>query len=238
MDPQKSSSVVRDLNALAVPKKSELGARFFKTAEGQYGHGDVFINVTTPQLRSVAAEYRNLPLDELQKLLESPVYEVRSTALHILVLQAKRANAFKFKKIVEFYRSNYRYVNNWDLVDLSARAILGTYLLDRSRKELYNMAVSHNMWERRISIIATYAFIRENDFDDTFKISEMLLNDPEDLMHKAVGWMLREVGKRSPLVLKKFLSEHSHEMPRTALRYAIEKFPEPERKKYLRVKKK
>ena len=238
MDQQKSSSVVRDLNALASPKKSELGARFFKTAEGQYGHGDVFINVTTSQVRSVAAKYRDLPLVELQKLLESKIHEVRSTALHILVLQAKRADTSEFKKIVEFYRSNYKYVNNWDLVDLSARAILGTYLLDNSRKELYKLAVSHNIWERRISIIATYAFIREDDFDDTLKISEMLLDDPEDLMHKAVGWMLREVGKRSPVVLKKFLSEHAHEMPRTALHYAIEKFPEPERKKYLQIKKK
>ena len=238
MNSQKSASVVRDLKSYSNPQKAALAARFFKTAEGQYGHGDVLIGVTTPELRMVASKYRDLPLAELQALISSKLHECRSTALCILVSQAERADPAEFKKIVEFYRSNFRYVNNWDLVDASARAILGTYLLDKSRKELYKLAVSHNMWERRISIIATYAFIRENDFDDTFKISEMLLNDPEDLMHKAVGWMLREVGKRSPLVLKKFLSEHSHEMPRTALRYAIEKFPEPERKKYLRVKKK
>ncbi len=240
---QKSSDVILALQKMSSPSKAKTSAWFFKTGVGQYGHGDVFIGVTVPEQRLIARTYRDLGLTELHKLLRSPIHEHRLTALHILVLQfqsaTKSADSAARERIVEFYLDHVDRINNWDLVDSSAKYILGEYFLINNseskygRDLLYKMTMSHNIWERRIAIISTHAFIAHDDFADTLQISEMLLSDTHDLMHKAVGWMLREVGKRSPATLRGFLDKHAHQMPRTSLRYAIEKFSETERKSYL-----
>lgn len=232
-----AEQVEKDLRKVGKPAKAKILSGFFKTGKGEYGEGDIFLGVTVPVQRRLAKKYRELPLSEIALLLKNPVHECRLTALEILVMQyekaKKRTPAANQQKIVDFYLKHVKYINNWDLVDATAPYILGDWLLSADRDILYTFAQSKKLWERRISIISTLAFIRAGDFKDTIKISELLLKDSHDLMHKAVGWMLREVGKRDELVLVRFLNTHAHVMPRTALRYAIEKFPESRRKAYL-----
>ena len=207
--------------------------RFFKTGPGEYGEGDQFIGIRIPVLRKLAKRHTDLSLDETADLLQSPIHEERLLALLILVYQFEKADTKEQKQIFDFYRQHLAQVNNWGLVDSSAHVMVGGYLRDRSRRWLHQMAKSKSLWRRRVAIIATYHFIKHDDFDDTLVISETLLHDKEDLIHKAVGWMLREVGNRDRPVEEAFLKRHYQDMPRTMLRYAIEKFPEVLRKKYL-----
>jgi 3-methyladenine DNA glycosylase AlkD len=223
----------RRLRGLADPAVAAGAARFFKTGPGEYGEGDVFIGIKSPTLKAVAKEFKGLPLAEVECLLHSEIHEDRTLALAILVGQFTKGDDAIRKAIFDLYLANTRHINNWDLVDLSAPQIVGGYLENRSRKPLERLAKSASLWERRISIVATHWFIRHGDFADTLRIAEKLLKDKEDLIHKAVGWMLREVGKRDVAVLEDFLGRHCRTMPRTALRYAIERFPEAKRQKYM-----
>lgn len=214
-------------------RRAESSAWFFKTGKGQYGYGDVFFGVTVPEQRAVAKRYLNLPLSEIQKLLNDKVHECRLTGLFILVDQYKKSDSKGKERIYKFYLKNSKKINNWDLVDSSAPYITGDYLLSKKRDILYKLAKSSNLWEKRISIISTLAFINKSQFVDTLEISKVLLKDKHDLIHKAVGWMLREVGKKSEKSLRSFLEKNIKIMPRTTLRYAIEKYSEAKRKKYL-----
>lgn len=222
-----------DLQALADPEKAKILSRFFKTGIGQYGEGDIFLGVMVPGQRLIAKRYSGLSLGNISKLLASRIHEHRLVALQILVEKYKNADETAKGKVADFYLKHTKNINNWDLVDLSAANILGGYLLDRDRSVLYRLAGSKNLWERRISVLATFAFIRKNDFEDTLRISELLLKDNHDLIHKAVGWMLREVGKRDVKAEEDFLKEHYRVMPRTMLRYAIERFDETKKRFFL-----
>jgi 3-methyladenine DNA glycosylase AlkD len=222
------------LRSLADPAVAAGSARFFKTGPGEYGEGDIFVGIKSPTLKMVAKEFKALPLAEVQRLLQSSIHEDRTLALVILVGQLTKADDGTRKRIYDLYLANTKHINNWDLVDISAQQIVGGYLEDRSRKPLDRLAKSANIWERRIAIVATHWFIRQGDFADTLRIAEKLLTDKEDLIHKAVGWMLREVGKRDMAVLETFLGEHCRMMPRTALRYAIERLPDEKRRAYLK----
>ena len=206
---------------------------FFKTGRGEYGEGDIFVGIKVPVQRKIAEQFGELKLDELQTLLNSKIHEERLISLLILVDKYNKADEKVKEKIYRFYKKNSRKINNWDLVDLSAPKIIGTHLLSRNKKILYKYAHSHNLWQKRISIISTYSFIKNHDFKTTLEVSDILLNDNHDLIHKAVGWMLREVGKQEINTLEKFLKTRYNKMPRTMLRYSIEKFPEKKRKKYL-----
>lgn len=228
-----SRAMQKRLRHFASATKAKLLQRFFKTGPGEYGEGDRFLGVMVPYIRSVAKEYHEAPLTEVRKLLRSPWHEERLLALLILVRKFEGGSESLQKTIYELYLKNVRHVNNWDLVDLTAPKIVGPYLEKRFRRPLYRMARSKDLWERRIAVLATFHFIRNNDFTDALLLAESLLTDAEDLMHKAVGWMLREVGKRDEAVLKAFLKKQYRRMPRTMLRYAIERFPETTRKKYL-----
>jgi len=232
-----AASVIKELKTLAKPQRVEALQRFYKTSPGEYGEGDLFLGISVPVTRSVAAEHKDLLLSEIEKLLGSPFHEVRLCALIILVNQYKKLkNRSDKKKSFELYLRQLKLgsINNWDLIDVSAPTI-GDYLMDHelSQKTLIKLAKSKSLWERRASILFTFAFIRSGEFDQTIFISRLLLSDEHDLIHKATGWMLREVGKREPKLLRGFLKEHAQEMPRTMLRYAIEKLPENERKKWL-----
>ncbi|MFH1255585.1 MAG: DNA alkylation repair protein [bacterium] len=222
-----------EFKKLADKKQAEILAGFFKTGKGQYGEGDIFLGIKVPVQRIAVKKYENLSLADLSELLNGKIHEHRLTALLILAKQYEKADSRGKKKIVDFYLKNTKNINNWDLVDLSCSHILGDYLFDKPRKILYKLAKSKNLWEKRISIISTLFFIRNNDFSDTFKIAEILLRDKHDLIHKAVGWMLRETGKRDAEILENFLRKHCKIMPRVMLRYAIEKFSEEKRKYYL-----
>jgi len=224
----------KELKSMADPDKAAILQRFFKTGLGQYGEGDIFIGVMVPQSRKVAKKFNQLQLVEVKMLLYSRIHEERLVALLILVWRYSSALSSREEKeeIVRFYLDNIKQVNNWDLVDLSAPNILGAHLIDRDRRLLYRLARSENVWERRIAILATYHFIRNGDFSDTLKITEMLLQDRHDLIHKAAGWMLREVGKRDVDSEEAFLEKHLAVMPRTMLRYAIERLPESKRRRY------
>jgi 3-methyladenine DNA glycosylase AlkD len=227
-----ATKITKQLKALENETAAEHAQRFFKTGPGQYGEGDLFLGITVPVLRKLAKEHRDISLDAAVELLQSPFHEVRLLALLILVLQYERGG--NEKAIYWAYLANTHRINNWDLVDVTAAQIVGAHLFGRDRKPLYRLAKSKSLWERRIAIIATFYFIRRNQFDDTLAIADILLNDQEDLMHKAVGWMLREVGKRDLKIEEDFLLPCYKQMPRTMLRYAIERFPEIKRLAYLK----
>jgi 3-methyladenine DNA glycosylase AlkD len=222
------------LQGIGTKERAEVSRRFFKTGPGEYGEGDIFLGITVPELRRLATSYQAITLMEVTQLLRSTIHEERLLALLILVRTYARGDEHAQKRIYELYLKNTRYVNNWDLVDASAEHIVGAFLMGRSKKSLYALARSSDLWERRIAIMATFHFIKRNEFAETLKIARMLLSDKEDLIHKAVGWMLREVGKRHPQTEERFLKEHYKEMPRTMLRYAIERFPEAKRQRYLK----
>ncbi len=228
------TDVQRELEKKANKEKAVFLGRYFKTGKGEYGEGDVFLGITVPEQRKIALRFVDLSLSDIAGLLKSGIHEHRFTALEILVMKYEKADPKEQKEIVKLYLSHTRWINNWDLVDTSAQYILGQYLADKDLSVLYKLARSKNIWERRIAIIATHHFINQNDFADTLNIAELLLADTHDLIHKAVGWMLREVGNKSIDALKSFLNIHYKTMPRTMLRYAIEKFPEELRKKYLK----
>jgi 3-methyladenine DNA glycosylase AlkD len=207
--------------------------RFFKTGPGEYAEGDVFIGVTVPDLRAVCRECRDAGIPVMLDLLASPVHEERLLALLLLVEAFKRGTDTTKREIYRLYLANTQFINNWDLVDSSAAQIVGAWLSTRSRAPLRRLARSSSLWERRIAIIATLIFIRQDDLDETFRIADLLLTDDHDLIHKAVGWMLREAGKRNPEAEREYLKTRCRRMPRTMLRYAIERFPEAERRRYL-----
>ena len=226
--------IKKELKKLSNTKEVTRLQRFFKTGKGEYGEGDIFLGIKVPSQRQIAQKYKNLQLKEIKNLLNSKIHEYRLTALLLLIEKYKKAGEKEKKKIFNFYLSNTKKINNWDLVDLSAYKIIGDYLLNKPRDILYKLAKSKNLWERRIAIIAAFTFIKNNDFKDCLKISKILLNDEHDLIHKAVGWMLREVGKRDQKVEEKFLNKYYKKMPRVMLRYSIEKFSVKKRKKYLK----
>jgi 3-methyladenine DNA glycosylase AlkD len=207
---------------------------FFKTGAGQYGEGDVFIGVRVPALRRICGEAGGASLATIRSLLRSRIHEERLLALLLLVQAFARAGQPGRRAIYELYLAHTRHINNWDLVDLSAAPIVGGWLAERRRAPLLRLARSRSLWERRIAIVATYHFIKRGELEETFKVAGTLLHDPHDLIHKAVGWMLREAGKRDGDALRAFLHERYRRMPRTMLRYAIERFPEPERRRYLK----
>jgi 3-methyladenine DNA glycosylase AlkD len=228
--------IQKRLRKLQDRQKAELLRRFFKTGPGEYGEGDIFLGIQVPALRKIAREYEGLPLHEMQELLGSPVHEERLLSLILLVRAYPKGDDKMKRKIYMFYLRNTKHINNWDLVDISAEHIVGAYLRDKTRNTLYRLVQSRLIWNRRIAMLATFHFIKQNEYNDTLKIARLLLSDKEDLIHKAVGWMLREVGKRDQKTEEEFLREHYKSMPRTMLRYAIERFPEPLRMKYLRGK--
>jgi 3-methyladenine DNA glycosylase AlkD len=232
-----ANQVLKEIQALSNRGRAHDLQKFFQTAPGQYGEGDVFLGLTVPQVRTIAKKYREISLKEIETLTRSKLHEVRLCALVILTLQYKSTKERKDKKkIFDVYMKAMTggFINNWDLVDVSA-PIIGEYLieLDDPYVLLYKLAKSKSLWQRRVSMVFTFAFIRSGDINPTFEMAEKLLHDKHDLIHKAVGWALREAGKLNGIALRKFLTSHSHEMPRTMLRYSIEKFPERERKKWL-----
>lgn len=206
---------------------------FFKTGKGEYGEGDKFVGIKVAVQRKIAKQFSKLNLEDLQILLNSKIHEERLISLLILVAKYEKSDEKERENIFAFYTKNSKKINNWDLVDLSSPKIIGAHLLNRDKKILYRYAHSKNLWQKRISIISTYSFIKNRDFKTTLEICDILLNDDHDLIHKAVGWMLREVGKQDINTLEKFLKTRYSKMPRTMLRYSIEKFPEKKRKKYL-----
>jgi len=223
-----------ELRKLADKEKAKLLQRFFKTGKGEYGEGDIFLGVVVPNQRKIVKQFwKETSLNEIQELLNSRIHEERLTGLLILVQKYKKSDLEEKTRIFDFYLKNKHNINNWDLVDLSAPNIVGDFLINLDKSILYNLAKSDNLWSKRISIIATAAFIRNNQFKDTIKISEILLKDSHDLIHKAVGWMLREIGKRNQEQLEIFLRKHYKDMPRTMLRYSIERLEENKRLKYL-----
>lgn len=226
--------LVRELRASADPKRAAASRWFFKTGKGQYGEGDRFLGLSAPVLRKTALRYRDLSLKDVERLLRSPIHEHRCAGFEILVAQYERGDEAQRERIFRFYLRHTRCANNWDLVDGSASYIVGQHLKTRSRSLLDRLARSKSLWERRIAIISTLALIRSGKIEDTFRIAEKLLGDPHDLIHKAVGWMLREAGKASGDDLRRFLQRHYSRMPRTTLRYAIERFPAAERRRILR----
>ena len=230
----KPAAAQQELRKLADPAIAEHSSRFFKTGKGEYGEGDQFLGVRVPQVRKLAKKHRSLELPAILRILKSPYHEERLLALIMLVNRFERAKENDRKEIYNTYLDNTDYVNGWDLVDSSAHQIVGGYLFDKDRKILSVLAGSGSLWERRISIISTYRFIKRDQYADTLNISRLLLKDKEDLIHKAVGWMLREVGNRNREVEEEFLLKHYKSMPRTMLRYAIEKFNKDERMQYLK----
>jgi 3-methyladenine DNA glycosylase AlkD len=224
----------KELEEIGNPESAKIAQRFFKTGKGQYGEGDVFLGIRVPVQREIAKKYSGLGLYKLQELMKSKIHEHRLVSLIILTEKYKNRDKEEKGNIFNFYLKNIKNINNWDLVDLSAPNIVGDFLFDKKKNILYELAISKNIWERRIAIISTFDFIRKGEFADTLIIAKLLLNDKHDLIHKAVGWMLREIGKKDIIVLEDFLKKHYKEMPRTMLRYSIERFDEERRKAYLR----
>lgn len=224
------NQLISELQDHASSEKAKIYQRFFKTGKGQYGEGDIFLGLTMPKQREITRKYITLSLPKIQKLLNSKIHEHRMAAGIILTHKYKKNP----EEIFSFYLKNAKKFNNWDLVDVTCPRIIGEFLLNKDKKPLYQLVRSDNLWEKRIAIVSTCTFIKHNQFEDTLAISELLLKDKHDLIHKAVGWMLREVGKKDQQVLNKFLKQHYKDIPRTTLRYAIEKHPEEERKKWLK----
>jgi 3-methyladenine DNA glycosylase AlkD len=228
-----AAAVRRLLRERANPEKAAFYPRFFKTGKGEYGHGDRFLGVVVPDCRRVAKAARKLGDAELESLLASPIHEERMVALLVMAARFERGDDRERARVYRLYRRNLGRVNNWDLVDGSAPVIAGGYFENRDRGQLHRLARSRKLWERRIAILSTFRYIKKGEFEDALAIAEILRNDEEDLIHKAVGWMLREIGNRDREAVERFLRSHYREMPRTMLRYAIERFPEPLRRAYL-----
>lgn len=224
----------KELKQIANPNRAKHESRYFKTGKGEYGEGDIFLGIDTLNKRKLAKKYSQLSLKDIKYLISSKFHDYRFVALVILINKYQKGDERKRKQIFNFYLKNIKYVNNWDLVDISAPNIIGDYLLDKDRKTLYQLVKSKSLWKKRIAVLATFRFIKENQFEDTLKISEILLNDHHDLIHKAVGWMLREVGKKDQIEEERFLLRYYQKMPRTMLRYAIERFKENKRQFYLK----
>jgi 3-methyladenine DNA glycosylase AlkD len=227
------AEIRKEIKKQANPKQAVILQRFFKTGKGEYGEDDIFYGIKVPEQRTIARKFKDLAFEDIKVLISFKVHEERLIAAFILVDQYKSGDEKKKKEVFNFYIKNRKGINNWDLVDLSAPKIVGMYLLDKEKDLLYKYARSKDLWEKRIAILSTYTFIREHFFEDTLNISEILLNDKHDLIHKAAGWMLREIGNRDMEAEEQFLRKHYKSMPRTMLRYAIEKFPEKKRKDYL-----
>lgn len=226
--------IVSELKKYKNPEKAEFFPRFFKTGKGEYGEGDKFLGITVPNVRSVASKfYKTTSLHDIRALLNNEFHEIRLCALIILTLKYSKASEKEKKEIFEFYILNTKFINNWDLVDASAYKIVGAYLFDKDRKILYGLADSKNLWEQRIAIISTMYFIKKNDLDDIFRISKNLISHKHDLIHKALGWMLREAGKFNQKRLEDFLEIYSGQMPRTMLRYSIEKLQQNQKSYYM-----
>lgn len=221
--------ITDELQAFSTEEKREVLPRFFKTGKGEYGEGDHFLGVAVPDTRTVAKQYKDISLNEIRNLMQSEWHEVRLCALLIMVEKSKKKDETLRKQLFDLYLSQTSRINNWDLVDLSCRFIVGEFLLDKSRDILYQLAQSPLLWDNRIAIVSTYAFIRKGQLDDTYVLSDLMMKHPHDLMHKAIGWMLRETGKRNPERLYDYVMNHRADMPRTMLRYAIEKFSPTER---------
>jgi 3-methyladenine DNA glycosylase AlkD len=228
-----ASDIITRLQTLGDAERAKVLRRFFKTGPGQYGAGDVFLGLRVPQIRKLVKEYRGLPLPDTIRLLQSPIHEARLLALLLLTRAYPEAAPSLQEEIFHTYLRNTRFINSWDLVDASAEHIVGSHLRCRGRESLQSLAASPLLWDRRIAIMATFHYIKRGEFAETLRIAELLLQDPEDLIRKAVGWMLREVGKRDALEEEGFLKVHYKTMPRTMLRYAVERFPEGLRKQYL-----
>jgi 3-methyladenine DNA glycosylase AlkD len=234
----KLQSLTKDLESLANPTKAKILSRFFKTGPGEYGHGDIFLGIPVPLSRTIANRYKDLLLSDISQLLSSKIHEHRLIALLILVYQFQHGDPKTQQQIFKFYLASTSRINNWDLVDLSADKIVGEYLVDKKDFSLLKkLALSKNIWERRIAILSTFASSKRGNPLPTLTLSHLLISDPHDLIHKATGWMLRECGKRNGQVLiEKFLQENYSRLSRTTLRYAIEKFPKIQKEKYLQGK--
>lgn len=230
-----AETIMKELAEVADAKKAAFFPRFFKTGPGEYGEGDRFLGVTVPLQRQIARRHREASLPELAKLVDSPIHEHRLTGFLILTEQYRKADEATRERLFAFCQKHLAQLNNWDIVDTVAPKLIGEHLLTHPelRKQLYTLARSPSLWKRRIAIMSTQAFIRRGDFADTLALAEQLLHDPQDLIHKAVGWMLREVGARELPRLESFLEHHAGEMPRTMLRYAIEKLPPPRRRYFM-----
>lgn len=228
-----TEDVKKELKKLENKKLKELLQGYFKTGKGEYGEGDIFLGIKVGPQREIASRYKDLSLKDIEELLDSKIHECRLTALLILINKYNKIDENGKKKIFEIYMKKRDRINNWDLVDLSAPKIVGSFLVDKDRKILYDLAKSENVWDRRISIISTFAFIRSNDFKDAVSLAEILIKDEHDLIHKAVGWVLREIGKKDLKIEEKFLKKHYKEMPRTMLRYSIERFDNKKKKFYM-----
>ncbi|MCX6803902.1 MAG: DNA alkylation repair protein [Candidatus Diapherotrites archaeon] len=235
---QKLSSIKKEMLSLKNPAQAKLLSGFFKTGKGEYGEGDEFYGIKVPKIREIAKKYSELSPEELSELIKSKIHEERLCALVVLVLRTKnkKITISERKQMFDFYLNHTKYINNWDLVDLSAPQIIGEYLflVPQEKEILYTLAKSESLWEKRLSMLASFQFIKNKEYSEALKIGELLLNDSHDLMHKAAGWMLREIGKRDLGVEEGFLKKHYEKMPRTMLRYAIEKFDEEKRQKYLK----
>ena len=225
------NEIKKELQSKSSPEKAKIYQRFFKTGKGEYGEGDVFIGLTVPEQRTLAKKYIDLELKDVGILLNNKIHEYRLTGFLILVYKFEKGNQ---EKIYNFYLENIKNANNLDLIDCIADKIIGKYLIEKDKKTLYEFANSDNLWKKRIAIISTFEFIKKNKFEDTLKISEILLNDKNDLIHKSVGWMLREIGKRDLKIEEDFLKKYYKKMPRTMLRYAVERFDEKKKEFYLR----
>lgn len=226
---QLTKTITNELQALSDAEKREIFPKFFKAGKGEYGEGDHFLGVTVPNIRAIAKLHKNISIEEIRDLIQSEWHEVRLCALIIMVEKSKKKDEALRKELFNLYLSQTERINNWDLVDLSCRFIIGEYLLDKSRDILYQLAQSPLLWDNRIAIVSTYAFIRKGQLEDTYALSDLMMQHPHDLMHKAIGWMLREAGKRDSERLYDYVMSHRADMPRTMLRYAIEKFSPKER---------
>ena len=226
---QLTKTITNKLQALSDAEKREIFPKFFKAGKGEYGEGDRFLGVTVPNIRAIAKLHKDISIEEIRELIQSEWHEVRLCALIIMVEKSKKKDEALRQQLFDLYLSQTNRINNWDLVDLSCRFIVGEYLLDKSRDILYHLAQSPLLWDNRIAIVSTYAFIRKGQLEDTYALSDLMMQHPHDLMHKAIGWMLREAGKRNPERLYDYVMSHRADMPRTMLRYAIEKFSPKER---------